>query len=844
MPAASSLPISAIKKQFCQTLNKQNTVILSAPPGAGKSTCLPLWLLSLTSLTGKRIYLLQPRRLAVKNIAIFLAQQLGEEVGQTVGYRLRNESKVSSSTLLEVITEGILTQIIQNDAELSNVGLIVFDEFHERSLQGDLAFALAREVQTELREDLKILLMSATLNTEHLSKALPDAHQLKSEGKNYPVEISYQPPKSQQYWREHALAVIKDKIQQHSGSALVFLPGVADIRFLQEQLMLIQLVNVNVCPLYGELPLKDQQRAILPCREGNRKIVLATNIAETSLTIEGIDLVIDCGLEKLAVFDSASLMNKLVQKQIAKASSVQRAGRAGRLTSGYCVRLYAKDDFERRPKHSTNEIQQADLLPTLIEAARWGVTALDELPLLELPSEIKEQQSWHELQSLTIVDSKRSLTNHGVKAAKLPCHPRFAHMILMAQSHSSEEISLACLMAALLEERDIFKGEQARFSCDLSARLAAIIHQERGNNALVSRILVQAKRLAQFLQVNFSLKSIALNKVGSLLAYAYPERVAKARGQHGDFVCANGKGVSIHQQDALAGEEFVVFAQILAKGSQLSARLAARLSLEELETSFSDKVEHEEIAKFDDKSGKILTRSQTRLGAIILVDKPSKQLVTSDAISEMWCQQLRKKGLKYLPWQEKDLALKARWHWLNQHFPELGLASIDEVSLFEKLAVWFSPFVGNVKSTGQLAKLNLSEMLLSLLSYQEQKILNQAAPALYIGPTGRNCPISYDVECSPKVSLPMQELYGVTQTPSVGIVPGINDQKLAIPLLLELLSPAQRPIQVTQDLVKFWSGSYQAVQKDMKSRYPKHYWPDDPLSAKPTNKTKRHIKNN
>jgi len=841
MVVSTSLPIEAIKPLFCQTLSEQNTLILSAPPGAGKSTCLPLWLLTLPSLADKKIYLLQPRRLAVKNIATFLAKQLGEKVGNTIGYRLRNETKVSSATRLEVITEGILTQIIQNDAELSDTGLVVFDEFHERSLQGDLAFALTREVQTELRDDLKILLMSATLDTDYLAKALPDAKLLSSEGRSFPVDICYQAPKNQLYWREHALAVIKDKISGHQGSILVFLPGVADIRFLVERLMALQTESQHICPLYGELTLKEQQLAISPCADGEQKIVLATNIAETSLTIEGINLVIDCGMEKVATFDSASLMNKLEQKQIAKASAIQRAGRAGRLMPGQCIRLYAKDDFERRPKHSTNAIQQADLLPTIIEAARWGVTSLSELPLLELPSQVKEQQAWQELKSLAIIDNKKLLTKHGEKVSTLACHPRFSHMILMAKTQGKKTTSLACLMASLLEERDIFKGEQAQFTSDLTTRLQQVIHQ-KDNNGLIARILQQASRLAQQVQLNFSTQSLDIKKTGLLLAYAYPERVAKARGKHGDFICVNGKGVSLHEQDALAGEDFVVFAQVMLRRGQLSARLASRISAEEIEQVFAKEMEQHDVAKFDDKNARIITQKQTSLGAIILSEKPLKQAASSETISDMWCDLIRKKGIDSLPWKAKDLALKSRWQWLNHHFPEFELSAIDDKSLLATLATWFAPFVGEIKTKAQLAKLDLSQMLLSLLSYQKQQVLNQAAPTVYIGPTGRNCPISYDAEHSPKVSLPMQELYGLSQTPNVGIVAGINEQKQGIPLLLELLSPAQRPIQVTQDLVKFWAGSYQAVQKDMKSRYPKHYWPDDPANAKATNKTKRHIK--
>ena len=842
MTVTTPLPIEAIKQQFCRSLDEHNTLILSAPPGAGKSTCLPLWLLTLPSLADKKIYLLQPRRLAVKNIAIFLAKQLEEKVGETIGYRLRNDSKTSANTRLEVITEGILTQIIQKDAELQNTALVVFDEFHERSLQGDLAFALTREVQTALREDLKILLMSATLDIEYLSQALPDAHLLSSEGRSYPIEVSYQAPKGHQRWREHALTVIKDKMLNHMGSILVFLPGVADIRFLLDSLLSQQSESVNICPLFGELSLQDQQQAIAPCFKGVRKVVLATNIAETSLTIDGIDLVIDCGLEKVAVFDSASLMNKLMQKQISKASAVQRAGRAGRLMPGQCIRLYGKDDFERRPLHSVNDIQQADLLPTLIEAARWGVTGLAELPLLELPSKTKEEQAWQELQSLDIVDDKYLLTKHGEKAADLPCHPRFSHMILMAKTQGESITLLACLIAALLEERDVLKGEQAKYDCDLLHRLQLLIQPKRNKSPLFERILQQANRLAHNVQLRFSIDTLDLGKTGILLAYAYPERVAKSRGNHGDFICVNGKGASVNEQDALASEDFMVIAQTNQFGSKLNVRLASHVSMEEITTVFSAKIKQRDVANFDNKSGRIIAKRQTSLGAIVLSEQPLKQEITAETISTMWCELVLRKGVGFLSWQANDLALKARWQWLNKYFPEYGLAVIDDEVLLATLATWFAPFVGGIKTKAQLDKLDLSHMLLSLLSYQEQKILKQAAPTVYVGPTGRNCPISYSQDESPKVSLPMQELYGLTITPNVGVIAGISVQNQGIPLLLELLSPAQRPIQVTQDLVKFWSGSYQAVQKDMKSRYPRHYWPDDPINAKATNKMKRHIK--
>jgi ATP-dependent helicase HrpB len=850
MTISLSLPIEAIKTQFCQALFEYNTLILSAPPGAGKSTCLPLWLLEHKALLTKKIYLLQPRRLAVKNIASYLASQLNEAVGETVGYRLRNDTKVSKNTRLEVITEGILTQIIQQDAELEQCALIVLDEFHERSLQGDLAFALSRDIQQGLREDLKILLMSATLDIDNLANALPDAKLLKSEGRSYPVDIAYHAPQNNHRWREHALNIIKNQVISHQGSILVFLPGVADIRFLDRALTeaLSNAIenNLLLCSLFGDLTLKQQQQAIEPCKKGVRKLVLATNIAETSLTIEGVNLVIDCGLEKVAIYDSASLMNKLVQKNIAKASAIQRAGRAGRLMPGRCIRLYAQDDFERRPEQSVHDIMQADLLPTIIEAARWGVKQLAELPLLELPTVLKEQQAWQELRGLAIVDQKNKLTAHGEQVAQFPCHPRFAHMIISSQTTTKNKKTdkitfLACILAALLEDRDIFSVEQSRFDCNIAHRVSKLISLFNQPYGMLVNIVKQVNSLAKCVGMQntrlLATQDLPLDSIGALLAYAYPERVAKARGALGGFVCANGKGVKLNEEDALAGETFLVIADLIQSKSVPRVRLAASVDLCRLEQQFKTQIKVQNVATFDEVSGKIIARQQTRLSALILRELVSQNKLMPEGITAMWCELLSRKGLKFLNWKSQDLALKARWQWLACYFPEYELPKIDDETLLANLENWFGPFVGDIKSMDKLAKLDISTMLLSQLDYQHQQILKQAAPSVYIGPTGRHCPISYSTEKSPKVSMPMQELYGERETPKVG---GLNGQQ-GIPLLLELLSPAQRPIQLTQDLVQFWRGSYKAVQKDMKSRYPKHYWPDDPENAQPTNKTKRHL---
>ena len=680
-----------------------------------------------------------------------------------------------------------------------------------------------------------------------MKKSLPDACFIASEGRSFPVEISYQAPSINQHWREHLLYVLRQNLY-HQGSILVFLPGVSDIRFLINRLIDHLPAGTLLCPLFGSLTLAEQQQAIIPCESHEKKIVLATNIAETSLTIEGINLVIDCGLEKVAIYDTASLLNKLVQKNIAKASATQRAGRAGRLSAGHCLRLYAQEDFDRRPEQGIHDIQQADLLPTLIEAARWGVSCLADLSLLELPDSVKEHQAWLALASLAIVDKKQTLTAHGVLVAALPCHPRFGHMLvcahrIMVSDNNDAMLSLACLLAALLEERDIFAANQARFDANIEHRIQLLCQIGTGNarqSTAINGLLKQANVLAKRFSHRLLLDSLPLDKIGLLLSYAYPERIAKARGAYGNFICANGKGACVNDQDTIAQADFLVLADLGEVQGQIRVRLAASISLIDIEQAFSQEIVEQDIAMYDDKTNRITHKKQRKLSALVLSERLVSGELSSDHISQMWCDLVSKKGLKFLPWQSNDLALRSRWLWITTHLKNLQLPLIDDRYLLANLDSWLAPFVGEVKSKTQLSKVDLSAMLLSLLTYAQQKLLQQAAPSHYVGGTGRHCPITYGQAKSPKVSLPMQELYGLTQTPIIGGSGGINEQ--GIPLLLELLSPAQRPIQLTQDLVQFWTGSYKAVQKEMKSCYPRHYWPDDPASAQATNKTKRHMK--
>lgn len=850
---AKSLPIHAIKQDVITALEHHQTVLLTAPPGAGKSTCLPLWLLEMPCLQRQKIYLLQPRRLAAKNIACYLARQLGEDVGKTVGYRLRNDQKVSSSTRLEVITEGILSQIIQSDEELSGCGLVVFDEFHERSLNADLSYALTRDVQQGLRDDLKILLMSATLATEYIQQQLPDAKTLVSEGRSFAVDISYQAPTQQRLWREHASKVIKSAVNEHQGSILVFLPTTADIRYLSEQLLPLVPTDVILCSLYGDLSLDQQQQAIAAPINNQRKLVLATNIAETSLTIEGVTLVIDSGLENVASYDPSSLSNKLILRQIAKDSAIQRAGRAGRLSPGRCIRLYSKEDFERRNEHSLSEIQQADLLPMLLEVARWGANCCEQLPMIEQPKPKHEQLAWQELGKLGLVSTEHKLTEDGRLVASYPVHPRFAKMVVGAQKlndsiHPEHLLSLACILTALLEEKDIFTKAQRQFDCDISHRVIQVLRQPK--RPQYQRIIIQAKRLlrvalqqishgkvtAQQLVTDADL--LPLNQCGLLLLFAYPERLAKKRDTFGQYLSAYGKGVEINEQDALANEPYVIVAQLFQRQHTLQVALAAPIDITlAIEHQLIDVKEQCQLI-FDPQQQKILTKKQQLIGNIVIKEEHSRDTFSTEQIVSCWCQQIRKRGITWLNFNNEMEDLLLRWRWINQTQAHLAFINVSDSQLLSTLETWLGPYLLDVKTKGQLDKVCMKTALLTQLNYQQQQVLSEVAPTHFVGPTGRRCAIRYSEEQAPIVSLPMQELYGMSTTPSVGD----STANRSVALILELLSPAQRPIQITQDLVAFWQGSYRAVQKEMKSRYPKHFWPDDPANAQATRKTKRHIK--
>ncbi|SET72300.1 ATP-dependent helicase HrpB [Thalassotalea agarivorans] len=828
-------PISEIQQPFIDAILQHDTVVLTAPPGAGKSTVLPLWLLDIDAFKGKKIYLLQPRRIAAKMIALYLASQLQEEVGQRVGYRLKHDVCVSKHTQLEVITEGILTQIMQSDPEMNDCAMILLDEFHERSVHADLAFAIARDIQQGFNESLKLVLMSATLDVEYLQSALPDAVFLHSQGKSFPVDIHYAPANALD-WQLHATKEIKRALTQYQGSILVFLPGVKDINFIARQLSESQHEDVKVVALHGSLTPQQQQLAIAH-QTGQRKVVLSTNIAETSLTIEGIRIVIDAGFEKAAKYDPNVRSNRLVVQQIAKSSATQRAGRAGRLSEGVCIRLYDKEAYARRPAQHESEILRTDLLPVVLEAARWGVTALSQLPLLTLPVLVTENLAWQELKQLKIVDDNRKLTAHGDSVAAFPTSPRFAHMLIggksIEQKHEIHGLAyLACILVSLLEEKDILSGDQGRNQTDINRRVMLW----RDAPKRFEHIGRQVTRLSRALNVK-KVDSLPLEYSGCLLALAFPENIAKQTQSEGRYLTYDGKGVVVPVQDELSFEEVIVYASSYTIKHQNLVRMAARASLTQLKALDIIAPEDVDTVYFDERKQAVIAQRQTVIGRIVLDSKPIKETLTAEQISDMWRTFIEKKGLGCLNWQAADQLFLAKLRWLNRHQSHLELPSFDEQALLSKLDDWLVPFVGDIVSLKKLKQLDLKAQLLSLLTYQQQQLLTKVAPSHYVGPTGRKCPIRYGEEKSPILSVPMQELYGQENTPEVGD----SSAGKGIAVLLEIVSPAGRPIQLTQDLARFWAGSYSEVQKDMKAKYPKHFWPDNPAQAKPTIKTKRRM---
>ena len=833
-----SLPIDEVLPALRLALAERHEAVLEAPPGAGKTTRVPLALLNEPWLAGQKILMLEPRRLAARAAAERLASELGEKVGETVGYRIRLDSKVGPSTRIEVVTEGILTRRLQHDPALEGVGLVIFDEFHERSLDADLALALSLNGRELFRDEqpLKILLMSATLEGERLASVLGDAPILRSEGRMYPVAMRWgRPCVPGEFIEPRVVQTVLDAISDESGSLLVFLPGQAEIRRVNQQLAdaLGARSDILLCPLHGELDLAAQRAAIEPAPKGLRKVVLATNIAETSLTIDGVRVVIDAGLARVPRFDPGSGMTRLDTQRISRASATQRAGRAGRLEPGVCYRLWSEDQHAQLAAYGSAEILQADLAGLALQLARWGVTP-EQLIWLDVPPAASYAQAQQLLERLGALRD-RKLTPHGETMAELPAHPRIAHLLLRGQDLGLAD--MACDVAALLGERDILRGAGA----DVHSRLALLSGESRaarGGQGGVQR----AKQLAR--QYRGYLRAKATQPVtdpdhprwlGALLALAYPDRIAQQRKPGGaEYRLANGRAALFSEVDGLMKQPWLVIADLGSRQGQREERiyLAAEFDPALLEGVLSEQVSVVDQLDWDEREGVLRAERQRKVGELVLSREPLTGLDEA-ARTQALINLVRRKGLELLPWTPELRQWQARVALLRQLDTQSQGQSewpdVSDAALVAGLEEWLAPYLGRVSRLSHFASLDLSSIVHNLLKWPLPQRLDELAPHHIKVPSGSSVRLDYS-EHPPILAVRLQELFGLADTPR--IAGGRQVVKL------HLLSPARRPVQVTQDLANFWRSTYADVKKDLKGRYPKHYWPDDPLVAEATARIK------
>ena len=807
----TSLPVAAVVPELFTALDASTQVLLTAPTGAGKSTWLPLRLLEHGGIKG-RIILLEPRRLAARNVAQRLAELLNEKPGETVGYRMRAQSCVGSQTRLEVVTEGVLTRMIQRDPELTGVGLVILDEFHERSLQADLALALLLDVQQGLRDDLKLLIMSATLDNGRLQQLLPDAPMIISEGRTFPVERRYQPLAAHLRFDEAVAIATAELLRHESGSLLLFLPGVGEILRVQEQLATHMGGDVVLCPLYGALTLAEQRQAILPAPQGKRKVVLATNIAETSLTIEGIRLVVDCAQERVARYDARTGLTRLITQRISQASMTQRAGRAGRLEPGICLHLLAKEQAERAAAQGEPEILQSDLSGLLMELLQWGCTDPEQLNWLDTPPAINLQAAKRLLQMLGALEGDR-LSARGQKMAALGNDPRLAAMLVSTKN--DDEAASAAKLAAILEEPP--RGG----STDLAVAFS------RNQPAWQQR----SQQLLKRLNVRSGQPDIALLPL--LLAQAFADRIARRRGQEGRYQLANGMGAMLDADDAQGRHEWLIAPLLLQGSASPDARilLALPLDIEALMQTCPELLQQSDTIEWDEAQGTLKALRRSRIGQLTVKVQPLAK-PSEEELHQAMLNGIRDKGLSVLNWTPEAEQFRLRLQCAANWLPEYDWPAVDEDSLLKTLERWLLPHMSGVHSLRALKALNVGQALRGLLDWSMLQRLDSELPAHYTVPTGSRIAIRYHEDNPPVLAVRMQEMFGEANTPTIA--------QGRVPLVLELLSPAQRPLQVTSDLSAFWQGSYREVQKEMKGRYPKHVWPDDPANTAPTRRTKKY----
>jgi ATP-dependent helicase HrpB len=827
----NSFPIHEILYQLRESLIHSNISILQAPPGAGKSTVLPIELMNESWLNSKKIIMLEPRRLAAKTVASRMSQLLDEEVGNRVGYRVRFESKISKSTEIEVVTEGILTRMIQSDNALEEYSLVIFDEFHERSLNADLALALTLQVQQHLRPDLKILIMSATLDGEKLSLQLGNVPIITSQGKQYPIEHRHITPDANKPIVPQIASAVKKAFREVDGDILTFLPGAGEINRVFD-LLSDENLDAEIFKLYGDLNFQQQQKALLP-NPNKRKIILSTSIAETSLTIEGIKAVVDCGLSRVPRFDPRSGMTKLETIKVSKDSADQRAGRAGRLDPGVCYRMWPEFQTNQLLPTRKPEILEADLAPLLLELLTWGVTDVNELKWIDAPPKGAVASALTLLEELDAVENGK-ITSKGKQMAELPTHPRLAHMLLLAKEKGETALHIACDVAALLEERDPASNE---IGADLGLRVE-ILQRFRNNERVGDRnVLERIDRLAFSWRKWFGIqKSKQLtqqeihNYTGLLIASAYPERIAKQQKRGGQlYKLSNGRQMKLEAQDALLHFEWLAVAQADLGANEGKIFLAAPLETQDLK----DLERTIEVLRWDDDRELVVATKEVRVGGLVLKSNPTA-LPSQEKVNEVILSQIKSKGLKWCGWSDELEQLQARITSLKQWRPFESWPDVSHETLLNSMEKWLSPFLINIYKKTDLLKLDWHTILKSTLSWEQQNALDKLAPARIEVPSGLQIKIQYYTDGrAPELPVRLQELFGLEDTPT------INDGKVR--LMIHLLSPAYRPVQVTQDLKSFWNGAYHEVRKELRSRYPKHSWPEDPWTAEAVRGARRRV---
>jgi ATP-dependent helicase HrpB len=826
-PSQPPLPIDTVRAELLEALADQPSAVLVAPPGAGKTTRVPLWLLDAEWLSGARILVLEPRRLAARGASERMAHTLGERVGERIGLRARLASNVGPRTRIEVVTEGVFTRMIIDDPELTGIGAVLFDEFHERSLDADLGLALALDAQRALRPDLRILVMSATLDHRRVASLLAneppgEAPTIVSEGRTFPVETRYLGRDATARIEDQIVSAIQRALDEETGSVLAFLPGQAEIRRVAERLetRIGSRPGIDLAPLYGALDMAEQDRAVAPSPPGRRKVVLATAIAETSLTIEGVRVVVDSGLSRVPRYEPGSGLTRLATVRVSRAAADQRRGRAGRLEPGVCYRLWADPETQSLPAYAEPEIRSADLSGLLLDCAAWGVTDPATLAWLDPPPAAALAAACTELVASGAIDTEGNLTARGRHASRLPLPPRLAMMLLQAAEQGAEDA--AADIAAVLVERGLGGNDS-----DLSLRLSAF-RADRGRRANDMRRLARNWARSAAGMIGKPAAGPAHFGPAAILALAFPDRIAKSRDNTGQYLLANGRGARLGDGDPLARAEFLVIAEMTGTAASARISLAGELHPSELDAIAGDRIETSDGVAFDALARQVRSRRVKRLGAIVMSSEPRK-LEPGHAAEKALCEGIVCLGLACLPWNKAHDQLRDRVAFLRTKAPETW-PDLSVEALAASADDWLLPFLVGKTAVSDISADELGFALDRLLPGDGRALLDEEAPTHFVAPTGNRFAIDYAAPGGPQASIRVQELFGIATHPTIG--------RQRIPLTFELLSPAHRPIQITRDLPGFWGGSWRDVRADLRGRYPKHEWPQDPASASPTARAK------